>query len=448
MTNLNDGGSGSLRACVEASGPRTCVFRVSGLITSHSRLQVGNPYLTIAGQTAPGGGIVLGGPDQQGEQIFISTHDVVIRYVTYDGNNPNTPTGPDTGTVGFEMASGNVYNVVFDHTSSRWVGNKVFPILSNDAGNVHNVTLQWNLNYEPNSTHPVGIGSDATGGSAMATTDLDFHHNMFVNIDHRIPLLQGANHVRWVNNLVYNWNQFASLTMGGLHVDFIGNKYVDGNLSADSQHVFTGNGNGADPTDPTDNCSGGDPCDNAGPPTWYLLNNTGRTGNQPHSAMVTPSNDPNDAGQVSMTHEGSEGGDTWDSNSAGPTPNGWFRNTPLPAEKFPINADDVSGLDNVLLATVGNSQHLDCSGNWVSNRDSEDSRIINQYKTHGSGDTFHGQFSAPSIPGGTACTESLHDGIPDQWKTANGLSTTDKSLYKTIAPNGYTYLENYLNGQE
>jgi hypothetical protein len=164
--------------------------------------------------------------------------------------------------------------------------------------------------------------------------------------------------------------------------------------------------------------------------------------------MVTPSNDPNDAGQVSMTHEGSEGGDTWDSNSAGPTPDSWFRNTPLPAEKFPINADDVSGLDNVLLATVGNSQHLDCSGNWVSNRDSEDSRIINQYKTHGSGDTFHGQFSAPSIPGGTACTESLHDGIPDQWKSAHGLSTTDKSLYKTIAPNGYTYLENYLNGQE
>jgi hypothetical protein len=40
----------------------------------------------------------------------------------------------------------------------------------------------------------------------------------------------------------------------------------------------------------------------------------------------------------------------------------------------------------------------------------------------------------------------MHDGIPDQWKTAKGLSTTDPNLYRATAPNGYTYLENYLNG--
>jgi hypothetical protein len=61
---------------------------------------------------------------------------------------------------------------------------------------------------------------------------------------------------------------------------------------------------------------------------------------------------------------------------------------------------------------------------------------------------FTGQFSQLSISLGTACTESLHDGIPDQWKTLKGLSTTDQTLHKSTAPNGYTYLENYLNGTD
>src|SRR5882724_9470679 len=61
VTNLNDSGSGSLRACVEGSGPRICIFRTGGQIVNLSRLQVSKPFLTIAGQTAPGGGITIGG---------------------------------------------------------------------------------------------------------------------------------------------------------------------------------------------------------------------------------------------------------------------------------------------------------------------------------------------------------------------------------------------------
>src|SRR5262245_8013775 len=61
VTNLDDAGAGSLRACVEASGPRTCVFRVGGTIELQSKLSVWKPYLTVAGQTAPGDGILLTG---------------------------------------------------------------------------------------------------------------------------------------------------------------------------------------------------------------------------------------------------------------------------------------------------------------------------------------------------------------------------------------------------
>jgi hypothetical protein len=121
-------------------------------------------------------------------------------------------------------------------------------------------------------------------------------------------------------------------------------------------------------------------------------------------------------------------------------------------------------LDNILLSTVGNSQHLDCSGNWVSHRDSADQRIVSQYQNGGHGGfwpngvAFSGQALSRAdspdsdwqdhpVTGFTACTESQHDGIPDQWKVSKGLSTSDPDLHKEIAPNGYTWLENYVNGQ-
>jgi hypothetical protein len=293
-----------------------------------------------------------------------------------------------------------------------------------------------------------GFAPDATTGSSRLTTDIDIHHNMFASIDHRLPFIQAGFHLRYVNNLNYNWGQYAALVEGGSNVDWIGNKYVDGNLSADHVHVFLANV-GDDPNDPTDNCGSVPvtPCDNAGHPTFYMLGNTGRSGNVPQASMVTATNVVNDPGQVSMTQRGWEGGETGDANSSGSLPRDWFRSKPNPAEPFPITAVDVNKLEDVLLPTVGNSQHLDCNGNWVINRDSEDARIISDYQNGSSDNLFTGQHTAPAIPRGAACRESQHDGIPDQWKVLKGLRTTEPDLYKETAPNGYTWLENYLNGQ-
>ena len=83
VTNTNDTGNGSLRACVQATGARTCVFRVAGIfnITSGDNY-AGSPFLTIACQSAPGEAII-GGPNSNGVALRISTHDVVMRYCTF-----------------------------------------------------------------------------------------------------------------------------------------------------------------------------------------------------------------------------------------------------------------------------------------------------------------------------------------------------------------------------
>jgi hypothetical protein len=438
VTTLADSGAGSLRACIEASGARNCVFRVAGIISPQSMLKVMNPFLTIACQTAPGE-VIIGGPKIAGDALFITTHDVIVRYCTFSADNPNIAAGPDTGTMNIEIANNNNYNIIFDHVTTRWAGNKLWLALSNYVGPNHGITTQWSMFYEPHAAHPVGPGTGTNPGcSATASSpcfsasekDIDFHHNMFANMSHRIP--ESTNYsTRWINNIVYNWQYYASEWLGAMHVDEIGNKYVAGNLNPAAQKHeihFTTNS----PPLP-------------GNPSVYLSGNIGPNQSDPSG------NQYNLAAQIS----GENG------NEQGAIPSSWIRTAPMAGTPIPIAADSVSNLDSVLLPTIGNSQHLDCSGNWVSHRDNADTRVINQYKNKGSGGfwpngiTDAGATSVPTPSSGwtdqpvtnfSACTESQHDGIPDAWKSARGLSTTDPNLHSEMAPNGYTWLENYMNG--
>lgn len=119
VTNTNDAGNGSLRAACEASGARIVVFKVSGLISLKSRINISNPFITIAGQTAPGDGICL-----RGGQLSVNTHDVIIRYIrSRAGDNSDYDSGinPDNRDC-FEIQneSSPPYNVIFDHCSATW----------------------------------------------------------------------------------------------------------------------------------------------------------------------------------------------------------------------------------------------------------------------------------------------------------------------------------------
>ena len=425
VTNANDSGAGSLRACVMASGPRICIFRLGAQIVNKTRLQVNNPFLTIAGQTAPGGGITLGGSSMSGEALFIDTHDVVVQNVTCNGYNPNTPTGPDTGTVCFELTSG-ANNVIFDGITARWAGNKLWIVYSNDTGAccakvVKNVTVQRSLFYEPNSTHPVGPGTDAAAWPNEAV-NIDFHHTLFANIGHRIPMV-ATSAFRMVSTITYNWDYFAAAG-GGSSWDFVNNKWVAGNMNnggnqGDPHPVQFWMGQGG-------NCTSGPACDLPGTPSVYMSGNVGPQGTDYALTAEEPGTDA----------EGKP-------ESASPIRAAWRRSSPLPTLPFPITADSTDALD-AMAPTWGNSWGLDCAGNRVSHQDSQDARIIAQYKSKGPGGTFTGQFQQPAISAGTPCPEDPVNHLPLDYEKRVGIAAGTPS--STKAANGYTIFENYLAG--
>src|SRR5206468_8793403 len=114
VTSLSDSGPGSLREAIETKGPRTVIFRVGGLIETKG-LVVREPYLTIAGQTAPGDGICIKKTESDGTALELSgTHDVVIRFLRVRAGN-------NTGQFRAEsFRATDSDNFIVDHCSCSW----------------------------------------------------------------------------------------------------------------------------------------------------------------------------------------------------------------------------------------------------------------------------------------------------------------------------------------
>jgi len=228
VTNLNNSGPGSLRAAVEASGPRIVVFRVSGTIILKTGLTILNPYITIAGQTAPGGGITLRNDRSNGAPTLdIRTHDVIIRYI-------RMRTGPG-GDDSLLIYTSPAYNVMIDHISASWgVDENV-----NIWGNVRDVTIQWSIISEglKNSTHPEGDPGGHSMGFLVGSgsRNISFHHNVLAHNDARNPKWDGSHEQAvydFVNNVIYNWGAYATAVSGNAKTNVVGNYYKRGSDSS------------------------------------------------------------------------------------------------------------------------------------------------------------------------------------------------------------------------
>lgn len=203
VTNLNASGAGSLKACVDASGPRVCVFEVSGTIRLTEDLQVRNPRITIAGQTAPSPGIML-----RGAGLFIKTSDVLVQHIRVrvgDDREGPAPDNRDALKIDAGGLSSPVNNVVVDHCSFSWSVDEIASVYAN----WDNVSLLNNIFAEP--LHD-SIHSKGTHGYGVLfgpeTARISFIGNLMAHNVARNPLTT-VSHALIANNVVYNWGGSA-----------------------------------------------------------------------------------------------------------------------------------------------------------------------------------------------------------------------------------------------
>ncbi|GGF06711.1 pectate lyase family protein [Flavobacterium limi] len=239
VTNLNDDGPGSLRDAVNQEiGPRTIVFNVSGNIQLKSRLVVNQPYITIAGQTAPGEGITV-----SRAPIGLTGNDGVIRFLKVRIGGGTTFDG--MGLTGADYS-------IIDHCSISWTIDESF-----SSRGAHHISLQRTLisealnvaghdKYEAGKMH----GYAATIGGDIGS----FHHNLLAHNYGRNWSIGGGlsgdgfytGRVDIRNNVVYNWGKRT--TDGGANeVNFVNNFYKPGAstgifVALNAQHEGVGKG--------------------------------------------------------------------------------------------------------------------------------------------------------------------------------------------------------------
>lgn len=188
VTNLNDSGTGSFRAAVSESGPRTVVFKVSGNIELKSNVSIRNPYITIAGQTAPGDGICL-----KGGALSIDADHVIIRHIRVRFGDVNAIEADAVGSRGTK-------HIILDHVSASWSVDETMSIYACDS-----ITVQWCMITESmyHSLHVKGShGFGGIWGSNYAT----YHHNLLAHHSSRNPrMASNAGYTDYRNNVIYNW---------------------------------------------------------------------------------------------------------------------------------------------------------------------------------------------------------------------------------------------------
>jgi pectate lyase len=225
VTNLNSSGKGSFKAAIQASGPRIVVFQVSGAIVYNGRYKIKNPFITIAGQTAPSPGITL-----QGATLTIDTHDVLIQHIrvrTGDGIRGVEPDNRDGINIGLKNPRSELYNIVVDHCSVSWSIDEAIEIFKCSDVTFRNCIISEPLSH---SLHSKGEHSKAMliGRGAKRISILE---NLFAHSVDRNPVIQSGVSAVVVNNLIFNPGDFnirVSSVKKASEISIVGNVTIKG----------------------------------------------------------------------------------------------------------------------------------------------------------------------------------------------------------------------------
>jgi pectate lyase len=392
VTNLRSGGKGSFRRAVRARGRRIVVFKVSGTITLRRDIDVVHPYLTIAGQTARGGGITLRADSCNGKGVLgVHTHDVVIRFLRFRPG-PHACAGPGESSDGIVIYKKGAHHVVVDHCSISWAVDENLSMYD-DA---HHVTFSWNIISEglAHSTHEEGEHSKGAHLSGERTYAVSFHHNLLAHNNDRNPQPTNPGIADIRNNVVYNYGEHAALTSnshGRPRFNFVGNRYIPGPDSDRSEHeldVYDGSGDGW---------------------SFYVRGNIGPhryLGSQPQSDTVSPEGRP------------------------------WMVDEPFRAPRA-----------RTTTAAAAYREVLRHAGAVVPHRDAVDRRVVRDVRLR-TGRIIDDPAEVggwPRLPSARPRADRDRDGMPNRWERRHGLRPRVDDSARDRDRDGWTNVEEYLN---
>ncbi len=439
VTNLEDRGPGSLRAAIEGSGPRTVVFRVAGYVDLESPLEIEHPFLTIAGQTAPGDGIVLrakpGHPlglrgvlgtrrfpaDYAGEV----PHDLVIRHLRIrPGRSPTDKKSGGPRPHNLLFFSG--HDIVLDHLSSGWTNDNLITLVAPDNGSppVHDVSVQRSIFAESFAGHPTGMNVQGQNDAAWQRIyRISIHHNLFAHNSHRNPRATSRG-TEVINNVAYNWKLRIGSSTRGSVVDWIGNYWKPGPMSDGELWL----GHEARPGE--------------GQPLHRWEPSIHIAGNVLEGELEDP-----EADNWRLYGLHYDGGD--------PLPARYRRAARLAPPPHPVGVQSAAEAYRSVLADVGANLRLDARGGLLRRSDAVDARVIREVAAGGGprdvlrDEGARGGF--PALDPGSPYPDSDRDGMADAWEELHfgGLERGDPDDSSGDRDgDGYTDLEEFLNGTD
>ncbi len=433
VTNLNDDGPGSLRDAVSQPN-RTVIFKVSGTIQLKSTLKITNDNITIAGQTAPGDGICT-----SGFTVTIAANNIIIRYVRFR-------LGDITADIDDACNSfkGSFHDIIVDHCSMSWSVDE-----TGSFYDIQQFTLQWSILSESlfHSVDPKGNHGYAGIWGGQGTT---YHHNLLAHHSSRNPRFSGSRYlgstvtgtVDMRNNVIYNWGDINSAYGGeGGTQNMVNNYFKPGPATPGSLTLssvsnkrnrilnYTSFYFASDAFVYPDTLFGG---------KFYIDGNFVE-GYPDVSADnwtkgVQPDDYPGSAALIAAARQ------------------------PVPFPFAPINTQT---------AQDAYPSVLNNAGAILPHRDTVDRRVLKEARlgiaefegadyatvtetgvSHPSGiiDSQNDVGGWPTLNSTTPLPDSDHDGMPDVWELRRGLNPADPTDGNGVNANGYTNLENYLNG--